>query len=136
MISSPCPEPAAPVLLKRKAQREAKLVGIGRGQFGSVILHAGEARSVWRTDQEHLSVLRHRRRDSHPDAMPDRSFPAVQALVRRVQHVAANRPDPAHILVQTISMTGTIGMDPDVVLSILVEGRFRRSFDKSCRATG
>jgi hypothetical protein len=34
-------EPAAPVMLKRKAQREAKLVGIGRGQFGSVILHAG-----------------------------------------------------------------------------------------------
>jgi hypothetical protein len=72
----------------------------------------------------------------HPDHMPDRSFPAVQALVRRVQHVAANRPDPAHILVQTISMTGTIGMDLDVVLSILVEGRFRRSFDKSCRAAG
>jgi hypothetical protein len=54
--------------------------------------------------------------------MPDRSFPAVQALVRRVQRVAANRPDPAHILAQTISMTGTIGMDPHVVLGILVEG--------------
>ena len=54
--------------------------------------------------------------------MPDRSFPAVQALVRRVQRVAASRPDPAHILAQTISMAGTIGMDPDVVLGILVEG--------------
>jgi hypothetical protein len=54
--------------------------------------------------------------------MPDRSFPAVQALVRRVQRVAASRPDPAHILAQTISMTGTIGMDPHVVLGILVEG--------------
>jgi hypothetical protein len=54
--------------------------------------------------------------------MPDRSFPAVQALVRRVQRGAANRPDPAHILAQTISMTGTIGMDPHVVLGILVEG--------------
>ena len=58
----------------------------------------------------------------HPDAMPDRSYPAVQALVRRVQRAAANRPDPAHILAQTISMAGTIGMDPDVVLGILVEG--------------
>jgi hypothetical protein len=58
----------------------------------------------------------------HSDDMPDRSFPAVQALVRRVQRVAANRPDPAHILAQTISMTGTIGMDPHVVLGILVEG--------------
>jgi hypothetical protein len=54
--------------------------------------------------------------------MPDRSFPAVQALVRRVQRVAANRPDPAHIHAQTISITGTIGMDPHVVLGILVEG--------------
>jgi hypothetical protein len=54
--------------------------------------------------------------------MPDRSFPAVQALVRRVHRVAANRSDPAHILAQTISMTGTIGLDPHVVLGILVEG--------------
>jgi hypothetical protein len=54
--------------------------------------------------------------------MPDRSFPAVQALVRRVKRVAASRPDPAHILAQTISMTSTIGMDPHVVLGILVEG--------------
>jgi hypothetical protein len=34
-------EPAAPVTLKREAQRETKLVGIGGGQFGSVIGHAG-----------------------------------------------------------------------------------------------
>ena len=34
-------EPAAPVMLERKAQRETKLVGIGGGQFGSVIGHAG-----------------------------------------------------------------------------------------------
>jgi hypothetical protein len=34
-------EPAAPVMLERKAQRETKLVGIGGGQFGSVFGHAG-----------------------------------------------------------------------------------------------
>src|SRR3954467_7340202 len=54
--------------------------------------------------------------------MPDRSFPAVDALIRRVQRVAASRPDPMHILAQTISMTGEIGADPYAVLGVLVEG--------------
>ena len=54
--------------------------------------------------------------------MPDRTLPAVEALVRRVQRVAANRPDPLHILAQTIGMTGAIGMDPYAVLGVLVEG--------------
>ena len=54
--------------------------------------------------------------------MPDRPFPAVERLVRRVQRVAAQRPDPLHILAQTISITGTIGMDPYAVLGVLVEG--------------
>jgi hypothetical protein len=66
--------------------------------------------------------LIHRRPIGHPDGMPDRPFPAVEALVRRVQRVAANRPDPLHILAQTIGMTGTIGMDPYAVLGVLVEG--------------
>src|ERR1700722_20813555 len=42
-------------MLERKAQRETKLVGIGRGQFGSVIGHAGrlgqsreQIKNVWR----------------------------------------------------------------------------------------
>jgi hypothetical protein len=39
-------EPAAAIVLKCEAQRETNLVGIGRGQFGSVIGHAGEARSI------------------------------------------------------------------------------------------
>lgn len=56
------------------------------------------------------------------DDMPDGTIPAVEALVRRVQRVAANRPDPLYILAQTISMTGTIGMDPYAVLGVLVEG--------------
>jgi hypothetical protein len=43
--------------------------------------------------------------------MPDRPFPAVEALIRRVQRVAASRPDPMHIRAQTISMTGAIGAD-------------------------
>ena len=54
--------------------------------------------------------------------MPDRPFPAVDALIRRVQRVAASRPDPMHILAQTISMTGEIGADPYAVLGVLVEG--------------
>ena len=119
-------EPAAPVMLKRKAQRETKLVGIGGGQFGSVIGHAGRLDQSVRTDQEHSEASEascaHRHRVSHSGDMPDRSFPAVEALVRRVQRVAANRPDPLHILAQTIGMTGTIGMDPYAVLGVLVEG--------------
>jgi hypothetical protein len=54
--------------------------------------------------------------------MPDRPFPAVDALIRRVQRVAASRPDPMHILAQTIAMTGEIGADPYAVLGVLVEG--------------
>jgi hypothetical protein len=54
--------------------------------------------------------------------MPDRPFPAVEALIRRVQRVAASRPDPMHILAQTIGMTGAIGADPYAVLGVLVEG--------------
>jgi hypothetical protein len=54
--------------------------------------------------------------------MPDRPFPAVDALIRRVQRIAASRPDPMHILAQTISMTGEIGADPYAVLGVLVEG--------------
>ena len=61
-------------------------------------------------------------RGSHSDVMPDRSYPAVEALVRRVQRVAASRPDPLHILAATISMTDTIGMDPYAVLGVLIEG--------------
>jgi hypothetical protein len=54
--------------------------------------------------------------------MPDRPFPAVEALIRRVQRVAASRPDPMHILAQTIGMTGAIGADPYAVLGVLIEG--------------
>jgi hypothetical protein len=55
-------------------------------------------------------------------AMPDRPFPAVEALIRRIQRVAASRPDPLHILAQTISMTSAIDADPYAVLGVLVEG--------------
>jgi hypothetical protein len=54
--------------------------------------------------------------------MPDRPYPAVEALIRRVQRAAASRPDPLHILATTIGMTGTIGMDPYAVLGVLIEG--------------
>jgi hypothetical protein len=58
----------------------------------------------------------------HADAMPDRRFPAIDGLSRRVQRIAANRPDPIRILARTITMTGAIGMDPYAVLGTLVEG--------------
>jgi len=57
--------------------------------------------------------------------MPERPFPAVDALIRRVQRVAASRPDPMYILAQTISMTGAIDADPYAVLGVLVEGAVR-----------
>ena len=59
-------------------------------------------------------------RDAVP--MPDRPFPAVEALIRRVQRIAAGRPDPMHILAQTIGMTSAIGADPYAVLGVLIEG--------------
>jgi hypothetical protein len=54
--------------------------------------------------------------------MPDRPYPAVDALIRRVQRVAASRPDPLYILAETINLAGTIGMDPYAILGVLVEG--------------
>jgi hypothetical protein len=54
--------------------------------------------------------------------MPNRPYPAIDALIRRVQRVAADRPDPTHILAEVISMTGASEADPYTVLGILVEG--------------
>jgi hypothetical protein len=54
--------------------------------------------------------------------MPDRHFPAIDGLSRRVQRVAANRPDPLRILARAITMTGAIDLDPYAVLGTLVEG--------------
>src|SRR5471030_1838088 len=67
-------------------------------------------------------LLSYRRAVRNAVAMPDRPFPAVEALIRRVQRVAAGRPDPLHILAQTIGMTPAIGADPYAVLGVLVEG--------------
>jgi hypothetical protein len=85
------------------------------------------ALSIARIDREHIvgGILPHGHPIGHPDDMPDRSFPAVEALVRKVQRVAANRPDPLYILAQTIGMAGTIGLDPYAVLGVLVEGAVR-----------
>jgi hypothetical protein len=55
-------------------------------------------------------------------AMPDRPFRAVDELIRRVQRVAANRPDPVHILAQTIRMIGESDVDPYAILGVLIEG--------------
>ena len=54
--------------------------------------------------------------------MPDRPFPAVDNLIRRVQRVAAGRPDPTRILAETISMACPGGADPYAVLGLLIEG--------------
>jgi hypothetical protein len=54
--------------------------------------------------------------------MPDRSFPAVDNLIRRAQGAAAGRSDLARILAQTISMACPDGADPYAVLGVLVEG--------------
>src|ERR1700722_13330583 len=71
----------------------------------------------------HVSMsLPYRPAIGHPDDMSDRPFPAVEALVRRVQRIAASRPDPARILAETINMAGVAGVDPYAVLGILVEG--------------
>ena len=74
----------------------------------------------------HVSMsLPYRPAIGHPDDMSDRPFPAVEALVRRVQRIAASRPDPARILAETINMAGVAGVDPYAVLGILVEGAVR-----------
>ena len=54
--------------------------------------------------------------------MPDRLFRAVNELIRRVQRVAADRPDPLHILAQMISMIGESDVDPYAILGVLIEG--------------
>jgi hypothetical protein len=54
--------------------------------------------------------------------MPDRAFRAVDELIRRVERVAADRPDPLHILAQMISMVGESDVDPCAVLGVLIEG--------------
>jgi hypothetical protein len=54
--------------------------------------------------------------------MPDRPYPAIDALIRRVQRVAADRPDPTHILAEVIAMIGASEADPYLVLGVLVEG--------------
>jgi hypothetical protein len=54
--------------------------------------------------------------------MPDQPFRAVDELIRRVQRVAVNRPDPLHILAQTISIIGESDVDPYAILGVLIEG--------------
>ena len=54
--------------------------------------------------------------------MPDRSYPAVDNLIRRAQRAAAGRSDAARILAQTISMACPGGADPYAVLGVLIEG--------------
>lgn len=54
--------------------------------------------------------------------MPKRAFRAVDELIRRVQRVAADRPDATHILAQMIRMIGESEADPYTVLGVLIEG--------------
>lgn len=54
--------------------------------------------------------------------MPNRPYPAIDALVRRVKRIAAERPDPTQILAEMITMIGASDVDPYVILGVLVEG--------------
>lgn len=54
--------------------------------------------------------------------MPDRPFRVVDELIRRVQRVAADRPDPMHVLAQMISMIGESDADPYAIMGVLIEG--------------
>ncbi len=54
--------------------------------------------------------------------MPDRPYRAVDELIRRVQRIAADRPDPLHILAETISLIGESDVDPYAILGVLIEG--------------
>jgi len=86
-------------------------------------LHGSVGRCTGQLRATGLSMLLPQRPEPRDAVlMPDRPFPAVEALIRRVQRIAASRPDPMHILAQTISMTGEIGADPYAVLGVLVEG--------------
>jgi hypothetical protein len=66
--------------------------------------------------------LHHRRLTGNAGAMPDRPFRAVDNLIRRVQRVAAGRPDPTYILAQMIGMIGESEVDPYAILGVLIEG--------------
>jgi hypothetical protein len=46
----------------------------------------------------------------------------VDELIRPVERVAADRPDPIYILAQMISMIGEGEVDPYAVLGVLIEG--------------
>lgn len=51
-------------------------------------------------------------------ALCQTAYPAaVEALIHRVQRVAASRSDPLHVLAATISMAGIIGLAPYAVLA-------------------
>jgi hypothetical protein len=43
--------------------------------------------------------------------MPDRPYPAIDVLIRRVQRVAASRPDPLYVLAETINMRVPVDRD-------------------------
>jgi hypothetical protein len=66
--------------------------------------------------------LHHHRVTGKLGGMPDRPFRAVDELIRRVQRIAADRPDPIHILAQMISMIGASDVDPYAVIGVLIEG--------------
>src|ERR1700761_4718094 len=66
--------------------------------------------------------MRPRGMTGHAGVMPDRPFPAVDEMIRRVKRGAADRPDPVHILAQMISIVGESDADPYAVLGVLAEG--------------
>ena len=71
---------------------------------------------------EQVQGLHRRPVTGHAGGMPDLPFRAVDELIRRVQRVAADKPDPVHILAQMITIIGGSEVDPYAVLGVLIEG--------------
>lgn len=90
--------------------------------FRSTGCNSWMARSTLNGQRSQGRGLHHRRLNGNAGVMPDRSFRAVDELIRRVQRVAAGRPDATYILAQMISMIGESEVDPYAIPDVLSEG--------------
>jgi hypothetical protein len=54
--------------------------------------------------------------------VPDRSFKAIDDLIRQAEKAAANELDPMELVAVLIRLTGDRGADPYLLIATLVEG--------------
>jgi hypothetical protein len=54
--------------------------------------------------------------------MPDRTFPALDALVRHVEETATNQLDPVAVLVAMLKLVVASDADPYLLVGALIEG--------------